>query len=123
MTYNLKQDWEKTKQVLVQAGKNLQYTQSSQIWNEEMTNLLNAYKREEIAWYNSHTITENGFFTATQNLWYTHYLNKKRLRSLGLTARYDYIKPTDTVRGETSVFHNGITAMTEKTSYVKSVMR
>lgn len=104
MTYNLKQDWEKTKQILAQAGKDLQYNQSSQIWNGEMTNLLNAYKQEEIAWYNSRAITENGFYTATQNLWYTHYLNKKRLCSLGLTARYDYIKLTDTVKGENQRF-------------------
>jgi len=55
------------------------YSASCQIWNNDMTKLVNECKQEEIAWYNSPRITENGFITTTQNLWYTHCLNKKRL--------------------------------------------
>ena len=39
------------------------------------------------------------FFTVHEH-WYTHYLNKRRYMSLGLTAHYDYIQPTKYEEGE-----------------------
>ncbi len=100
MAYNLREDWEQTKKNMAQLANENRYSASCQQWNNEMTDLVNGYKQEEMAWYNSPLITENGFRTTTQNLWYTHYLNKKRLMALGLTARYAYIEPTEYVRGE-----------------------
>ena len=94
MAYNLQEDWNQFKKATTQLWNENRYSTSCQMWNNDMTNLVNKYKQEETEWYNSPQITENGFMTTTQNLWYTHYLNKRRLRSLGLTAHYDYIKPT-----------------------------
>lgn len=100
MAYNLQQDWNQFKKVTARLMDEYRYSSSCQIWNNDMTNLVNEYKQEEAAWYNSLEITENSFMTATQNLWYTHYLNKRRLMSLGLTAHYDYIQPTKYEKGE-----------------------
>ena len=100
MTYNLQEDWNQFKKVTAQLMDEYRCSSSCQIWNNDMTNLVNEYKQEEAAWYNSLEITENGFMTATQNLWYTHYLNKRCLMSLGLTAHYDYIQPTKYEKGE-----------------------
>lgn len=100
MAYNLQEEWNQFKKSTTQFLNEQRYSSSCQIWNDEMTNLVNKYKQEEMAWYNSLQITENGFMTTTQNLWYTHYLNKRRLMSLGLTAHYDYIEPTKYERGE-----------------------
>lgn len=100
MAYNLQQDWNQFKKVTARLMDEYRYSSSCQIWNNDMTNLVNEYKQEEAAWYNSLEITENGFMTATQNLWYTQYLNKRRLMSLGLTAHYDYIQPTKYEKGE-----------------------
>lgn len=104
MAYDLKEDWEQTKQTIARLGRERKVNDSCQAWNPEMTDLVNTYKQEVVAWYNSPYITENGFQTTTQNLWYSHYLNKKRLHSLGLVARYDYIKTTDYERGENQRF-------------------
>lgn len=100
MAYNLQEEWNQFKKSTTQFLNEQRYSSSCQVWNDEMTNLVNKYKQEEMAWYNSLQITENGFMTTTQNLWYTHYLNKRRLMSLGLTAHYDYIEPTKYERGE-----------------------
>lgn len=100
MAYNLQEEWNQFKKSTTQFLNEQRYSSSCQIWNDEMTNLVNKYKQEEMEWYNSLQITENGFMTTTQNLWYTHYLNKRRLMSLGLTAHYDYIEPTKYERGE-----------------------
>lgn len=100
MAYSLKDDWNQFKKVTAQLANENRYSASCQIWNNDMTELVNEYKQEEMAWYNSPQITENGFLTTTQNLWYTHYLNKKRLMALGLTAHYDYIEPTEYMKGE-----------------------
>lgn len=100
MAYNLRQDWEQTKRNLAQVAYDMRYSAAGQEWNDDMTDLVNEYKREEMAWYNSPQITENGFQTTTQNLWYSHYLNKRRLKALGLTARYDHLRPTEYKRGE-----------------------
>lgn len=100
MAYNFREDWNQFQKVTTQLINENRYSASCQIWNNDMTELVNNYKQEEIAWYNSPQITENGFMTTTQNLWYTHYLNKRRLRALGLTAHYDYIKPTEYRKGE-----------------------
>ena len=94
MAYNLQQDWNQFKKVTTQLWNENRYSTSCQGLNDDMTNLVNKYKQEEMEWCNSPQITENGFMTTTQNLWYTHYLNKRRLKTLGLTAHYDYIKPT-----------------------------
>jgi len=100
MAYNLQEDWNQLRRSAAQFINENRYSASCQVWNNEMTDLVNKYKQEEMAWYNSLQITENGFGTTTQNLWYTHYLNKRRLMSLGLTAHYDYIKPTKYEKGE-----------------------
>lgn len=100
MAYNLQEDWNQFKKATTQLMDEYRYSSSCQVWNNDMTSLVNEYKQEEAAWYNSQEITENGFRTATQNLWYTHYLNKRRLMSLGLTAHYDYIQPTKYEKGE-----------------------
>ncbi len=100
MAYDLKEDWNQFKKVTTQLVNENRYSASCQIWNDDMTKLVNDYKQEEMAWYNSPQITENGFKTTTQNLWYTHYLNKRRLMALGLTAHYDYIEPTEYEKGE-----------------------
>lgn len=100
MAYNLQEDWNQFKKVTSQLVDEYRYSSSCQIWNNDMTSLVNQYKQEEAAWYNSLEMTENGFMTATQNLWYTHYLNKRRLMSLGLTAHYDYIQPTKYAKEE-----------------------
>lgn len=104
MGYDFKADWELTKQNMMQLEQKRHYNASCQKWNREMTDLVNAYKQEEMAWYNSPQITENGFQTTTQSLWYMHYLNKKSLKSLGLSEKYDYIQPTEYVRGENQRF-------------------
>lgn len=100
MAYNLKDDLNQLKKVMTQITNENRYSASCQQWNNDMTQLVNEYKQEEMAWYNSPQITENGFMTTTQNLWYAHYLNKRRLMALGLTAHYDYIEPTAYMRGE-----------------------
>ncbi len=106
------------------------YSASCQIWNNDMTKLVNECKQEEIAWYNSPRITENGFITTTQNLWYTHCLNKKRLMALGLTAHYDYIKPTEYEKSENQSYpywkysHDGknlICKISDEFHYRKSI--
>ncbi len=100
MANNLKDNWNQFKKVTTQLLNENRYSASCQVWNNDMTELVNEYKQEEMAWYNSPQITENGFMTTTQNLWYTHYLNKKRLMALGLKAHYDYIEPTEYVKKE-----------------------
>lgn len=61
--------------------------------NTERVDLVNAYKQEEMNWYNAPGIAENAFRTTTQNLWYLHYLNKKRLQRLGLNVKYNKMRP------------------------------
>ncbi|MCX4272745.1 MAG: hypothetical protein OSJ71_10860 [Acetatifactor sp.] len=114
MANNLSESWNQFMKVTAQLMDENRYSASCQIWNNDMTKLVNEYKQEEIAWYNSPRITENGFITTTQNLWYTHYLNKKRLMALGLTAHYDYIKLRNMRRARTRVIRIGSIAMTVK---------
>lgn len=102
MAFNLKDDWEQAKRSMAEVVSDIRYDNSCQGWNNEMTDLVNAYKREEMEWYNSPNAIENGFRTATQNLWYSHYLSKMRLRSLGLRTQCDKIKPTEYARRENS---------------------
>lgn len=100
MAENSRSDWNQFRNAATHFVNEQRYSASCQIWNQDMTALVNRYKQEEMDWYNSPQITENGFMTTTQNLWYTHYLNKKRLMSLGLTAHYDHIRPTAYVKEE-----------------------
>lgn len=100
MGYSLKEDWNQLKRNMADLHAEMQHSDACQVWNQEMTDLVNAYKQEVAAWYSVPHFTENAFQTTTQNLWYAHYLNKKRLQMLGVTARYDYIQPTEYVRGE-----------------------
>ncbi len=95
MVFNLKKDWEQTKETLERLDTKYKLNAVCQSLNPEMTDVVNAYKQEEMAWYNHLEITENAFQTTTQSLWYTHYLNKRRLKSLGVIAKYEYIHPTD----------------------------
>ena len=87
MAYNLREDWEQTIRNMARLAYENRYSASCQQWNNKMTDLVNGYKQEEMVWYNSPQITENGFRTTTQNLWYTHYLNKKRLMALGADGK------------------------------------
>lgn len=100
MGYSLKEDWNQLKQNMADLHVKMQYSDVCQAWNQEMTDVVNTYKKELTAWYSVPHFTENAFQTTTQNLWYAHYLNKIRLRTLGLTAKYDYIQPTEYVRSE-----------------------
>lgn len=102
MGFNIKDDWEQAKRSMAQVVSDMRYDNACQGWNNDMTDLVNAYKQEEFEWYNSPNVIENGFQTATQNLWYSHYLSKIRLRALGLRTQCDYIKPTEYVKGENS---------------------
>lgn len=61
--------------------------------NNERVDLVNAYRQEEMNWYDASGIAENAFRTTTQNLWYLHYLNKKRLQRLGLNVKYNKMRP------------------------------
>ncbi|MCM1494771.1 MAG: alkaline shock response membrane anchor protein AmaP [Bacteroides sp.] len=132
MAYDWKKDWEETKQNMVRLNWERKINAACQGWNQEMTELVNAYKQEVAEWYRLPHFPENGFQTTTQNLWYTHYLNKKRLRALGLTAHYDYIQPTDYIRGENQHFpywhynHDGknlICRISDAMHYKKSFFR
>ncbi len=100
MANNLSENWNQFLKVTTQLWSENRYSESCQMWNSEMTDLVNQYKQEEMAWYNSPQITENGFMTTTQNLWYAHFLNRKRLMALRLKAHYDYIKPTEYAKEE-----------------------
>lgn len=129
MANHFKEDWDQLKKVTTHFLNEKQYSATCQIWNKDMTDLVNNYKQEEMAWYNSSQITENGFMTTTQNLWYTHYLNKRRLMTLGLTAHYDYIKPTAYVKEENQSYpywdysHDGknlICKISDKVNYRKA---
>lgn len=66
MSYSLRDDVEQLKRNMAQLHVDMQYNDSCQGWNQEMTDIVNEYKREEAAWYNSPQITENGFQTTTQ---------------------------------------------------------
>ena len=130
MANNLSESWNQFMKVTAQLMDENRYSASCQIWNNDMTKLVNEYKQEEIAWYNSPRITENGFITTTQNLWYTHYLNKKRLMALGLTAHYDYLKPTEYEKRENQSYpywkysHDGknlICKISDEFHYRKSI--
>ncbi len=57
------------------------------VYNKEMTDIVNAYKSQRANWDNQPDVTENAFPSATQSLWYSHYLNKRRLRNLGIETR------------------------------------
>ena len=91
MGYSLRDDWNQLKKNMTDLHAELQHSDACQVWNQAMTDLVNTYKRELAAWYNVPHFAENAFQTTTQNLWYAHYLNKKRLRTVGLTAAYEYI--------------------------------
>lgn len=65
MAYNFKADWNQFQKATTQFLNENRYSASCQIWNNDMTKLVNDYKQEEIAWYNSTQITENGFMTTT----------------------------------------------------------
>lgn len=57
MAYNLQEEWNQFKKSTTQFLNEQRYSSSCQIWNDEMTNLVNKYKQEEMAWYNSLQIT------------------------------------------------------------------
>ena len=59
MAYNLKADWNQLKKATTQLMNEKRYSTSCQIWNNDMTKLVNNYKQEEAAWYNSPQVTEN----------------------------------------------------------------
>lgn len=129
MANTFRENWNQFKNTTAQFLDEQRYSTSCQIWNNDMTELINKYKQEEATWYNNPQVTENGFMTTTQNLWYTHYLNKKRLNSLGLRAHYDYISPTKYAKEENRSYpywdykHDGknlICKIGDKINYRKS---
>lgn len=75
-------------------SKNLKLSQECQHYNSAMAGIVNRYKGELTAWCDDKTPRENGFSTTTQNLWYEHYLNKKRLNRRKIGVHYEHMHPT-----------------------------
>lgn len=69
---------------------------TSQQYNDEMHDLTEKYKKEMLAWFESDTIdADNPMQCATQEHWYSLYLEKKRLRTRNYKMQYtiyDHIK-------------------------------
>ncbi len=61
MAYNLREDLKQFQKAATQLLNENRYSASCQIWNDDMTRLVNEYKQEETEWYNSPRIAENGF--------------------------------------------------------------
>lgn len=85
---------EQIKDVFARAGENISIHYKMQSRNAEMAELVNRYKQEEAAWYQSEQSDGNTFELTSQSLWYMHYLNKKRMQKKGIRAKYDLLSPT-----------------------------
>lgn len=91
----MKTNWSNViKDSLSQVGENLKLTQECQYLNQGFADAINRYKNETTHWYDEKGTKENPFSSVTQNLWYQHYLNKKRLNSRKIGIHYEYIRPT-----------------------------
>lgn len=69
---------------------------TSQQYNDEMHDLTEKYKKEMLAWFETDTVdTDNPMQCATQEHWYSLYLEKKRLRTRNCKMQYtiyDHVK-------------------------------
>lgn len=86
---------EKIKYAFKNAQSNMQLNSQCRIYNEEMVETVNNYKEQVEKWDNEPYVSENAFTHATQNLWYSHYLNKKRLKRLGVETKCSKMSRTD----------------------------
>lgn len=93
-------DLNQVKQVFEEAGERWELDAACRGMNQEMVEAVNQYKLEEMNWYNRQAELENGYTSTTQGLWYTHYLQKKRAKQLGIKIHYEYNKPTKYPKGE-----------------------
>lgn len=125
MAFSLKEDWEQTKRNIAKLEQGFRLDAACQGWNHRMIEVVNGYKQEEVSWYNQPGMIENAFQTTTQNLWYTHYLNKKRLQMLGLEAKYEYIQPTNYIKEKNQRFpqwdysHDGKNLICKVSDYMR----
>ena len=69
-----------TRDALAEVQKSIECRHENQYLNNEMADTVNQYKSETAAFYDNKGNPENSFLSATQTLWYQHYLNKKALR-------------------------------------------
>lgn len=81
---SVRDDFNGVGEVFGEMLQNSQLNTECRVYNKEMTDIVNAYKVQRADWNNQAGITENAFSSTTQSLWYSHYLNKKRLRNLGI---------------------------------------
>lgn len=88
------------KDSLSQLGEDRKLTWECQCLNQGFADAINRYKRETTHWYDEKGTKENPFSSVTQNLWYQHYLNKKRLESRKIGIHYEYMHPTSYPREE-----------------------
>ena len=82
-----KRDWEETKDILYNLVECRKY-------NEDMQQTVEEYKKEMLDWFeNGRAATENVMTRATQEQWYSLYLEKKRLerRKLSMHMTYKHI--------------------------------
>lgn len=88
------------KKGLKDAGADIKLSHKCQRFNGAMAEVVNRYKNEVVAWCDEKNPKENGFSTATQSLWYQHYLNKKRLGRRKIGVHYERMLPTQFPRSE-----------------------
>lgn len=85
---------ERIKEIFQDAQKSSRLNAECRLYNSEMVETVNSYKSQVADWDNQAYTLENAFPSATQSLWYSHYLNKKRLKGLGLETRCLKMSPT-----------------------------
>ena len=85
---------QRVKEIFKEAQNRGQLNMQCRIYNKEMTEIVNNYKAQVEYWDNQVYMQENAFPSATQSLWYSHYLNKKRLRGLGIETKCKKMSPT-----------------------------
>ncbi len=93
MAWDINKSWELTQKALSRMGENLGTNFVSQIDNYKMMEIVNRYRSEEASFYEGNT-DGNSFETVAQEFWYLHYLNRARLRRLGITVHYNSITNT-----------------------------
>lgn len=95
---------EKIKAAFKNAQSSMQLNSQCRIYNEEMVETVNNYKAQVEKWDNEPYISKNAFTNATQSLWYSHYLNKKRLKRLGVETKCSRMSRTVYPPGENQRF-------------------
>ena len=82
--YSLKDDFNKGMELLT-------YHLSQTRYDSQMREVIEAYKTEMLQWFEHDGIEqENGIRHATQGLWYSMYLEKKRLENRGCKMQYKF---------------------------------